>query len=426
MMHPRLPDRYRYSSLLILWLILAGSAWTAQEQTLELDDGTEISSEIYPAQGNRLLLWLPSEFGLSPRQGPTAEALSSLGIEVRIPDLHSAWFITPGRYSLNEVDPGVVQSLIEKALQTGKQVYLLASGRVNVLALHAVHRLQNASQRTTGLRGLLSVSPRLFRKTPQGGEEAEYVPVASASNLPIFVLQPEEAGGFWRVKSTIEELEKGGAPVYLQRLARAGDGFNLRAEFSPEEEKLTAQLPRMLDQAMQLLDSHGGTPAKATAMPDGEVLPEAVSGAALLKPYPRKRQAPPLQLATLDGKQVDLDDLSGKVVMVNFWATWCPPCVKEIPSLQRLYAATRERGLEILAVDVGEDAATMRKFLADRPTDFPVLMDTDASVFKEWGVHAFPTTLVLDRGHRIRYAVFGAFEWDSEEVLETLQSLLQE
>lgn len=416
------PGRKLFALLLALSI---GHGW-AGEQVLELDDGAEIVSEVFPAQGDRLLLWLPSEFGASARQTPTAKALAELGIEVWLPDLHSAWFISPGRYSLNNVDPQAVQHLIEQAMKTGKQVYLQSAGRVNVLALHAVRRLQAGNRPTRALRGLISVSPRLFRKTPQGGEKAEFVPVASASNLPIFILQPQEAGGIWRIDQTLEELQKGGAPVYLRRLPKVGDGFNRRREFSPHEEKVTAQLPGILELAMRMLDTHGGTPRLAAPMPEGEIMPVAPTGGALLKPYPQKRQAPPLSLLTLDGRQVDLQQLQGKVVMVNFWATWCPPCVKEIPSLQRLYAATRARGLEILAVDVGENAATMREFLADKPVDFPVLMDTEATALKRWGVHAFPTTLILDRGHLIRHAVFGALEWDGTEVMNTLEPLLQE
>ena len=425
MKHSLMARRWPVLVSLLFWLMAPTTSSFAAERILELADGNEISSEVYAAQGDRLLVWLPSEFGLSPRQGSTARTLNELGIEVWIPDLHSAWFITPGRYSLNEVDPEAVQRLIEQAMQTGKQVFLLSSGRVNVLALHAVRRLQSSGSTTEQLRGLISISPRLFLTTPQGGEEAVFLPIVNASNLPIFVLQPQNAGGFWRIGRTIEELEKGGAPVYLQRLPNVGDGFNLRSEFTAEEETATKELPRFIDTAMRLLNTHGGTPRVAAPMAGDEIKPQAPRGGELLRPYPGERQAPALELPTLDGKQVDLKDLRGKVVLVNFWATWCPPCVEEIPSLQRLYARTRAQGLEILAVDVGEDEATMRAFLADKPIDFPVLMDTEGSALKRWGVHAFPTTLILDRQHRIRYAVFGAFAWDSEEVLTALKPLLK-
>lgn len=398
----------------------------AAEQTLELEDGHEIVINVLPGDGQRLLLWLPSEFGLSPRQKPTTRALAELGIEVWIPDLHSTWFIPPGRYSLNEVDPGAIAALLRKALGSGKQVYLMSSGRVAALALQAVRRLQTGNTPTEKLRGLIAISPRLYVRTPQGGEAAQYLPIASASNIPLYLLQPAETSAIWRIGEVMAQLEKGGSPVYLHRLQGVGDGFNLRADFSPAEDKATQHLPATVLQAMQMLDPLGGTPQQAAKMRGEEMTPEAARGADLLKPYPGSRQAPPLTLTTLDGRRVDLQSLSGKVVMVNFWATWCPPCVKEIPSLQRLYAATRGRGLEILAVDVGESEAEMRRFLADKPVDFPVLMDSDASALRTWGVYAFPTTLVLDRGHRIRYAVFGAFDWDASEVLKTLEPLLEQ
>jgi len=410
-----------------LWITLLLAFVTVRAETLlELPDGTEIGIETVAADGDRLLLWLPSEFGISPRQGPTAQALAQRGIEVWMPDLHSAWFIPPGRYSLNDIDPQVLVRLIEKALASGKDVYLLSAGRLAALSLQAIRRYQASEAPTERLRGLISFGPRLYLRTPQGGEAAEFLPIAGASNIPIYLLQPRASGGFWRVGRIAGELSKGGSPVFIHRLDEVGDGFHLRSEFTDVEAAMTRRLPGILDGAMDQLDAYGGAPAEPAPMRGEETAPEAASGSALLKPYPGERQAPPLRLATLDDGEIDLQTLKGKVVLVNFWATWCPPCVEEIPSLQRLYQARRAQGLEILAVDVGEPPEKMREFLADKPIDFPVLMDVDGKALKTWGVHAFPTTLVLDRSHRIRYAVFGAFDWSSEEVLRTLQPLLED
>jgi len=163
------------------------------------------------------------------------------------------------------------------------------------------------------------------------------------------------------------------------------------------------------------------------ATDDGDQIPVAVypaEGGRLLRHYATQRQAPALRLPVLDGGQIDLGDLRGKVVLVNFWETWCPPCVEEIPSLQQLCRRLRPQGLEILAVDVGESPATMRKFLENKPTGFPVLMDTRGEALRRRGIYAFPTTLVLDRSHRIRYAVFGAFDSNSAEVTDALTPLL--
>jgi len=211
----------------------------------------------------------------------------------------------------------------------------------------------------------------------------------------------------------------------MHRLPGVSDGFHARPEYSDAEAAMTARLPQMLIHAMGQLEPHGGTPAVPVSLASEAIAPEKPSGTALLRPYSEARHAPGLRLPSLGGEQVDLRDHAGKVVLVNFWATWCPPCVEEIPSLQRLYRRLQPQGLEILAVDVGETVESMRKFLADKPIDFQVLMDPAGEALRRWGIYAFPTTLVLDRGHRIRYAVFGAFDWSSQEVLDTLTPLLQ-
>lgn len=407
------------------FVLLVATAHATDEAVLELANGDEISIEQHAASGDQLILWLPSEFGLSPRQQPTSEALTRFGVEVWIPDLHAAWFIPPGRYSLNQVDPGVISQLIKKALGSGKQVTLMASGRVNALALYAVRRLQTGNTDLSHLRGLIAISPRLYRQTPNGGKAAEFLPIASASNLPIFLLQPREAGAFWRVADVMQQLETGGSPVFLQLLDKVGDGFNLRPEFTDAEAAMTQRLPTLLKQALQQLAALPATPNFAAPMQGEEIAPSASQGAALLKPYPGQRLAPALQLPDLAGQPITLAKRPAPVMLVNFWATWCPPCVEEIPSLQRLYRRFHAQGLDILAVDVGESAESVRQFLSDKPVEFSVLLDEQGKALKDWGVHAFPTTLVLDSERRIRFAVFGAFDWDSPEVHRTLRPLLE-
>jgi len=408
-------------------LILSSFSVFAEEQLIELSDGTELPVKTFTSEGDALFIWLPSEFGLSPRFQQLAQRNTKVGIETWIPDYHSAWFIPPGRYSLNELDPQFVVEVIDKALSdTTKDIYLVNSGRMAVKALQATRRLQDGQRDLTRLRGMISISPRLYQSTPQGGETAVFLPIASASNLPIYILQPKAAGGYWRVGLVAEELEKGGSPVFLQTLEDVGDGFFSREFFSDLEAKMTQRLPNILKAATQQLKLLDGTPNTASRMSDEEAQPEKPSGSALLKPYKGDAYALPLKLNTLEGRSIDLAELKGQVVLVNFWATWCPPCVEEIPSLERLYQKTKPRGLEILAVDVGETKEQMREFLKDKPITFPVLMDIDGSALKRWNVHAFPTTLILDRQHKIRYAGFGAFNWSGTEVLKTLEPLLQD
>ena len=409
----------------LLFAALVFAAGLSAETLVTTRQGDEIPVSLYPADGDRLILWLSSEFGSTPRREALARRLAARGIEVWAPDLHASWFLPVGRYSLNGIDPMALVDLLGATIERSrKQVFLMAEGRSVGLALNSVRRWQEESDATSALGGLLAISPKLFERTPQGGEPAEYLPVAAASNLPIYLLQPEASGGFWRIGQVVSELETGGAPVFLHRLPAVSDGFHARAEFSEQEQAMTARLPAILDRATQQLQGFGGTPPTPAPLRGELRAASQPKASALLRPYPRQRQAPALQLPTLKGGEVELAALRGQVVLVNFWATWCPPCVEEIPSLQRLYHRLHDDGLEILAVDVGETRAQMEAFLADKPIDFPVLLDTHGAALKRWGIYAFPTTLVLDRRHRIRYAVFGAFDWNSPEVTDTLAPLL--
>lgn len=424
--HPlRTPPLWRFG--LLLWLLLTPLAWAAHDEiVLTLGDGTEVPTPVFRAQGDRLILWLPSEFGPSPRREQTAAGLARRGIEVWLPDLHAAWFIPPGRYSLNDVATATLVELLQQALATGKQVYLMAAGRSAALGLNAVRAWQVAGSRTDHLRGFLMFGPRMYVSTPRGVDQAEYLPIVRASNLPIYILQPENSGGFWRVGDLADTLAEGGSPVFVHPLAQVGNAFNRRPRYTAAEDQMTARLPVILDQAMIQLDAYGGTPQQAAAIDGEAIAPRSAHGGALLQPYPGQRAAPSLVLDTLNGRRLDLESLHGEVRIVNFWATWCPPCVAEIPSLQRLYRMLQPQGLQIVTVAVGETPQRLREFLADKPVAFEVLLDPDGEALRGWAIYAFPTSLVVDRAGQIRYAVFGAFDWSTEEVIDTLQPLLDE
>ena len=151
----------------------------------------------------------------------------------------------------------------------------------------------------------------------------------------------------------------------------------------------------------------------------------ASSQAATLKPYVGKDPTPPLVLKDLTGKERNLDEFKGQVVLINFWATWCPPCRIEMPSMWRLKQKLKDEPFVILAVDMGEPEAYVNAFLPDKmKRDFVVLMDKDGVALRSWNVIAFPTTYIIDADGIIRYALYGAFEWDAESVLKKIRALL--
>lgn len=132
--------------------------------------------------------------------------------------------------------------------------------------------------------------------------------------------------------------------------------------------------------------------------------------------------APTLGLPDMDGKPVDLARYRGKVVLVNFWATWCPPCRKEFPSLGRVRKLFRPTDFEVLAVNVGEDPETVFSF-AGTP-DFPVLFDRDSQAMARWSVRGLPTTLVVDRQGRLALRAVGGREFDDPAIVGQLRELL--
>ncbi|MCP5276741.1 MAG: TlpA family protein disulfide reductase [Thiobacillus sp.] len=141
-----------------------------------------------------------------------------------------------------------------------------------------------------------------------------------------------------------------------------------------------------------------------------------------LTPISKPYAAPALKLQDLDGKAHDLADLKGRVVLINFWATWCPPCRREMPSLERLRQRLAEKGLAVIAVDVGEDADTVFSFtgqLEPAPA-FPLLLDRDSKAMQAWKVKGLPTTFVVDPQGRVVYRAVGGREFDHDGLVEQL------
>lgn len=133
--------------------------------------------------------------------------------------------------------------------------------------------------------------------------------------------------------------------------------------------------------------------------------------------------APDFALQDTDGKIHRLSDYRGKPVIINFWATWCPPCREEIPSMNRAWHRLEKEGVAMLAINMGEDEDTIFIFTADYPADFPILMDRDGAVIEQWPVKGLPTTYVVAPDGTIAYRAIGSREWDDDGLLEKILEL---
>ena len=138
-------------------------------------------------------------------------------------------------------------------------------------------------------------------------------------------------------------------------------------------------------------------------------------------------EAPDFTLPDVDGEEHALSDLRGRVVMLNFWATWCPPCRREMPSMERLYTKYKDRGLTVVAVNQWEDEDIVFEFTGrlSLPPTFPVLLDRESRVSEQYGVKGLPTTYLLDKEGRIRYQAMGGREFDHPEVEKLIEGLLE-
>jgi len=155
----------------------------------------------------------------------------------------------------------------------------------------------------------------------------------------------------------------------------------------------------------------------------GQSMPCLADQAQSLHLLQDKPVAPDFTLVDTESKQHQLKQYQGRVLIVNFWATWCPPCRFELPSMQRAYQRLKQKNIEILAIDVGEDADTIFTFTADYPVTFPLLMDLDSSVINRYPVIGLPTTFIIDKKGRIVYRAVGTRAWDNESVLQTIEAL---
>jgi peroxiredoxin len=134
--------------------------------------------------------------------------------------------------------------------------------------------------------------------------------------------------------------------------------------------------------------------------------------------------APDFQLEDTHGKQVSLSDLRGKIVLVNFWATWCPPCIEEMPSMERLNEVMAGDDFVMLAINTEETGrSVVPEFLAKTPYTFPILYDDKGVVQKQYGVFKFPESFVVGKDGIVTEKIIGPLDWSSVKTITYLKSL---
>ncbi len=151
-------------------------------------------------------------------------------------------------------------------------------------------------------------------------------------------------------------------------------------------------------------------------------------GADEIKEAPKEGfSAPQFGLYDLSGNLVRLSDFRGRVVLLNFWATWCGPCKREIPSLERLYQTMKDKGFEIVAVNAEKTPGSrVASFAQQYRMSFPILLNPKRDVGSKYWIRAIPTSFLLDKNGVIRWKIVGGREWTDSYVVSRIEQLLEE
>ena len=164
--------------------------------------------------------------------------------------------------------------------------------------------------------------------------------------------------------------------------------------------------------------------ATVAARADGPGVDVALRQLDLMKPA-RARQAEDFTLPTPDGGSFRLSEQRGKVVLVNFWATWCPPCLEEMPAMERLWRRHKDAGFVLVAISLDTDSRKVPPFVSARRFSFPVALDPKMAIAEKYGVRALPSSFVLDREGTVTGIALGPRAWDDGAAHGLVQAMLR-
>jgi hypothetical protein len=242
----------KFIAMTLFWLLatIASAGQVKQIKTIELDDAS-IEVRVFSASGDVLLLGFPCDEGKSLEEEKTAMSLSQDGIEVWMPDLLSAYMLPDLRSSLTDIPVQAVMALIDKAMSTGKTVYLIASGPDTELVLRGASQWEKKHHKS--LAGAVLLFPRLFQQSPEPGVEPKYVDAVGKTRLPVMVLEGERTPNQWGINKLVRALQKGGSPVYAKLLPSVRGYFYSRQDANRSEEVMTSQLAGLIKVSLYYL-----------------------------------------------------------------------------------------------------------------------------------------------------------------------------
>lgn len=441
----------RLLSIISLWLMFmpfclsAQSAQSTQSFVVTDRSDNEITVEVMPADGELMVIWLVDHTEERRLFETMLDAVNRAGVEVWRVDLLADYFIARSSENIRTLSGEGVAALIEEAhRRSAKRIVLAAYDRLPLPLLRGVRQWQQSgaeaqsqsespldSRPESRLAGAMLFYPNLFGPPPIAGEDPEVDAIVAATNIPITIYQPERGTHRLRLPEVVEEFWRGGSSTFVYFVPDVRDWFfmNPLEDDSSDyrlattaERQATAKVPQQLLQFAQIMD---GLPKPLLAVSVSAERQQEKRVTGLVKVNDSKVM-PPFKLADMQGRQSSFGDFRGRITLVNFWATWCPPCVEEVPSLNRLAERYSGQPFAVVSIDFRESTETVAEFMQKVAVDFPVLLDGDGKASMSWKVFSLPSSFIVDGQGRLRYSANRAIDWDSPEVWRVVDELLQE
>lgn len=418
--------------LLLASFILIMPVQALIEESILLNKGElDVPFSRYPASasGAPLILWLPSSHGTSPRQSMTAQGLAELGIETWIIDLHLAYFVDPGRASIEQFKAeDIAQLLHYAASESQRPIYVMSSDAGAIAALRGIARFQQQiaqAENTLPLAGAILFEPKLNYPANTPGEAPRYLPVAHNSTLPIYYIQPGNSTRQWRRNEIAEILQSGGSPVFLRALPGVASGFQQRPDEDLNEIDIAQRekLPAEIKRAVKILALQPPPPPPPlTKQASAPSTAKPVFGLSSLS----GKSALPLTLIDSKNQKRAINYSEHVLSLVSFWASWCPPCILELPALKRLHDDYANKGLKVITINVGESRSAMQAAIEQFSMQvYTNLSDPEGETMKAWNVLGFPTNFLVSSEGTLSHGSFGAVEWDAPEIRTLIDQQLK-
>jgi len=391
------------------------------EMTIPVSPEVDISVERFSASGDYLIIWLAPEYGLRSNHRFMARQLAQQGIEVWLNDIIESLYLPHSTQSIKQLDGKYVADLIDHAYKTtGKKVILAGDSYAALHALQGAHQWQQKSQKSSYFIGAILFSPSLYAYIPSLGLPPEFMPVSKASNIPIMIYQAQKSGNLTQFKLLTEQLQQHDNPVYSKIIPDVRSLFYTQ---DPTREML-AQIKLLSPNIRKMISVLAKHPVPDKAIPMQQIKINRSRMDSSLKKFRAKNDPQAINLADAYGNMFTKQNFKGQITIVNFWATWCPPCVQEIPSLNRLKQAMAEFPFELISINYAEDKDTILSFMEQVNVEFPVLLDQNGDYAKKWNVITYPSTFIIGPDGKIKYGVNAAIEWDDPEYIKQIKALL--